>query len=73
MIGKAEEISGPPAISEQAVRKILKAGALPIILGGDHAVPIPVFRALEHDGPITLIQVDAHIDWRNEFLSLIHI
>lgn len=35
--------------------------------GGDHAVPIPVFRALEHDGPITLIQVDAHIDWRDEF------
>lgn len=34
VIGKAEDISGNQAISEQAVRKILKAGALPIIWGG---------------------------------------
>ena len=52
--------------AEFAVRKILAAGALPIILGGDHSVPIPVFRAYEGRGPITLVQVDAHIDWRDE-------
>lgn len=53
--------------AEQAVRKILKAGALPMILGGDHAIPIPVLRAFEDRGPITLVQIDAHIDWRDEF------
>jgi agmatinase len=52
--------------SEQAVRKILKAGALPLIIGGDHAIPIPVLRAYEGRGPITLVQIDAHIDWRDE-------
>jgi agmatinase len=52
--------------AELAVRKILAAGALPIILGGDHSIPIPVFRAYEDRGPITLVQVDAHIDWRDE-------
>lgn len=31
--------------TEQAVRAILAAGALPIVLGGDHGVPIPVLRA----------------------------
>jgi agmatinase len=51
--------------AELAVRKILEAGALPIILGGDHGIPIPVFRAYEKRGPITLVQVDAHIDWRD--------
>jgi agmatinase len=54
------------ARAEQAVRKILAAGAMPIVLGGDHAVPIPVLRAFEGRGPITLIQVDQHIDWRDE-------
>jgi len=54
------------ARAEQVVRKILAAGALPIVLGGDHAVPIPVLRALEGRGPITLIQIDQHIDWRDE-------
>jgi agmatinase len=52
--------------AEAAVRKILAAGALPIILGGDHAVPIPVLRAFDKLGPITLIQIDQHIDWREE-------
>jgi agmatinase len=54
------------ARAEQAVRKILAANAMPIVLGGDHAVPIPVLRAFEGRGPITLIQIDQHIDWRDE-------
>ena len=53
--------------AEQAVRKILKAGALPIVLGGDHAIPIPVLRAFEGRGPITLIHIDQHLDWRDDF------
>jgi agmatinase len=54
------------ARAEQAVRKILAAGAMPITLGGDHGIPIPIFRALDGCGPVTLIQIDAHIDWRME-------
>jgi agmatinase len=57
---------GHVARAEQATRKILGCGALPVILGGDHAVPIPVLRAFDNSGPITLIQIDQHIDWRDE-------
>ncbi|MDA7949156.1 MAG: agmatinase [Hyphomicrobiaceae bacterium] len=57
-------------LSEEAVRKIVSAGCMIVSLGGDHAVPIPVFRGLtsvpDLKEPITLIQVDAHIDWRDE-------
>lgn len=56
--------------AEIVMRKILKSGALPITIGGDHGIPIPIFHALEEldlsQGQITLIQVDAHIDWRQE-------
>jgi agmatinase len=52
--------------AEQAVRKILAAGAMPITIGGDHGIPIPILRAFEGRGPITLIQIDAHIDWRDD-------
>lgn len=51
--------------AEAAVRKMLAAGALPITLGGDHGVPIPVLRAYEGRGPITLVHIDAHLDWRD--------
>jgi agmatinase len=56
-------------LAEEAARKIVEAGAMIISLGGDHGVPIPVFRALSSlpglDEPITLVHVDAHLDWRD--------
>lgn len=54
------------ARAEAAVRRILDAGALPVVLGGDHAVPIPVLRAFSGQPPLTLVQIDQHIDWRDE-------
>jgi agmatinase len=68
--GDVRTVLGDPTAhscnTEAAVRAILKAGAMPIVLGGDHGVPIPVLRAFDGDGPITLIQIDQHIDWRDE-------
>ena len=45
---------------------------MPIVIGGDHAIPIPVLRAYEGRGPITLVQIDAHIDWREEVNGVRH-
>lgn len=47
----------------QAVRGVLEAGAVPILLGGDDSVPIPAFAAYEGRGPLSILQVDAHADW----------
>jgi len=64
---------GHVARAEEMVRRMLKCGALPIILGGDHAVPIPVMRAFDQEGgPITLVQIDQHIDWREEVNGVRH-
>jgi agmatinase len=68
VIADARDLGASYRNAEAAVRKILKAGALPLIIGGDHGIPIPVLRAYDdQEGPITLIQIDAHIDWRDEF------
>lgn len=64
--GNMHDFTEHAARSQLAVEKILAAGALPLIVGGDHAIPIPVLRAYRDRGPITLIQIDAHIDWREE-------
>ena len=45
---------------------IASHGAVPIMIGGDDSVPIPFFEGLSARGPITIIQIDAHIDWRDE-------
>lgn len=54
------------ARATEAMRLILRAGALPIVLGGNHGITTPMLRAYDEHGPITLIHVDAHIDWRDD-------
>lgn len=55
---------------EVGVKKILRAGALPVVLGGDHSVNIPCINAFEEfcgdNGPIHIVQIDAHLDFVDE-------
>ena len=48
------------------VKKILKAKAIPIVLGGDHSVNIPCIDAFENEAEFHLIQIDAHLDFVDE-------
>lgn len=66
IIGDPRDLGAHYKKAEAAIRKIRAAGAMPIVLGGDHGVPIPVLRGLDADGPITLVQIDQHLDWRQE-------
>lgn len=58
-----EDAPGNRRAIETAVRRILAAGAVPVVLGGDDSVPIPVMAAYEGQGPFTVLQIDAHADW----------
>jgi agmatinase len=51
---------------EFGVRKILKAGALPVVLGGDHSVNIACVNAFSEQEPIHIVQLDAHLDFVDE-------
>lgn len=53
------------AAIEAAVGAILGAGAVPFLLGGDDSVPVPFLRAFAGRGPVDVLQIDAHIDWRD--------
>jgi agmatinase len=52
--------------TREAVAAILDRGAIPICIGGDDSVPIPILRAYEGRRPLTVVQVDAHLDFRDE-------
>lgn len=51
---------------EAGVRAILKAGALPVVIGGDHSVNIPCIRAFDDEKPFHMLQIDAHLDFVDE-------
>jgi agmatinase len=52
--------------AEQVIRKLLSVGALPVILGGDHGITTPILRGYDQLEDITLVHIDAHLDWRDE-------
>ncbi|WP_085909187.1 agmatinase [Kiloniella majae] len=61
---------------ELGVRKVLSAGALPIVIGGDHSINIPCINAFADDaaekGSIHVVQIDAHLDFVDERHGVTH-
>ena len=52
----------------EVITAMLDAGTRPFVLGGDDSVPIPVLESYcgFEGGPISILQIDAHIDWRDD-------
>ncbi len=48
------------------VEAILTAGALPVVVGGDHSINIPCIEAFAGQGDIHILQIDAHLDFVDE-------
>jgi len=47
---------------------IKKTDTIPLSIGGDHLISLPILRALAKDGPIGLFQFDSHSDtWDSYF------
>ncbi|MEM7170888.1 MAG: arginase family protein [Pseudomonadota bacterium] len=53
----------------QAVASLIERGAVPLVVGGDDSVPIPMLQAFDGQGDFTILQLDAHIDWRDEHMG----
>lgn len=77
--GDAPVLPGDPVSSHQAIEamvgQVLAAGALPVVLGGDHSIAEPDIRACAAvHGPVGLIHFDAHTDTGREVygVSLSH-
>jgi guanidinopropionase len=50
-------------------RKIHSAGVIPMSVGGDHSISLPILRAIKTDVPLSLILIDAHTDTCDEELG----
>jgi agmatinase len=48
------------------VRRWLEVGSLTVVLGGDDSIPIPVLAAFRDHGPVSVLHIDAHLDYRDE-------
>jgi len=55
---------------EKAFDRILRHDCIPLTLGGDHTLTLPILRAMKKKhGPVALIHVDAHADINDEMFG----
>jgi guanidinobutyrase len=55
---------------EQAVGEILKANVIPLCVGGDHSLSLPILRAVtKRHGPVGMVHVDSHQDMWEEYFG----
>ena len=53
---------------ENYYNEIIKSNVIPLSIGGDHLVSLPILRALAKKGPVALFQFDSHSDtWDSYF------
>ncbi len=50
----------------RAVEQVAARGALPAVVGGDHAVTFPVVRGLSRFAPVDIVHFDAHLDYTHD-------
>lgn len=57
-------------IITEAYAEFLKHNFIPVTLGGDHSLTLPVLRAIaQKHGPVALVHVDAHADVSDEMFG----
>ena len=66
-MGDADIVHTDTETSHANIRKgveaALKAGTLPVTIGGDHSINIPCIEAYEGHAPFHVLQIDAHLDF----------
>ena len=53
-----------------AVRQVVQAGAVPLVLGGDHSITSGVLAGLVKDAPVGVLWLDAHADLMDSYCGV---
>ncbi|WP_428426364.1 arginase family protein [Pararhizobium sp.] len=65
VVTRHNDNAGNRAAIEAVTRYIRAAGAIPVLIGGDDSAAIPFMRGLSDVDTLHILQIDAHIDWRD--------
>nr|WP_294549063.1 agmatinase [uncultured Rhodopila sp.] len=54
---------------ESFYRTVTTAGIVPLSVGGDHSVSLPILRAVAAGGPVGMVHIDAHCDTGDDYMG----
>ena len=63
------ELVGALGEIEAFYHPVIAAGVTPLSVGGDHAISLPILRAVARDRPVGMIHIDAHCDTGDDYLG----
>ena len=52
---------------EAFYNEIARAGVIPLSVGGDHSITLPILKALGRERPLGMVHIDAHCDTAGEY------
>jgi guanidinopropionase len=54
---------------ERFYRVVVGAGVVPLSVGGDHSISLPILRAIADSGPVGMVHIDAHCDTGDDYMG----
>ena len=66
------ELTGALGEIEGFYRQVVDAGVMPLSVGGDHSMSLPILRAVAASGPVGMVHIDAHCDTGDDYLGSRH-
>ena len=63
------ELLGAHAEIQAFFATVCAAGVIPLSVGGDHSISLPILRAVAKDRPLGMVHIDAHCDTGGDYLG----
>lgn len=63
------ELTGALNEIQAFYEKVHQSRVVPLSVGGDHSVTLPILRALAKEGPVGMVHIDAHCDTGDDYLG----
>ena len=63
------DLTGALAEIADYYRAVHTAGAVPVSVGGDHSISLPILRGIASHRPVGMIHIDAHCDTGDDYLG----
>lgn len=63
------ELTGSHASIEEHFARIRARKIMPLAVGGDHSISLPILRAIAKDQPVGMVHIDAHCDTGDDYMG----
>ena len=69
MIERPFQLEGAHGEIDRYYETVVEAGLVPLSVGGDHSISLPILRQIGKDGPVGMIHIDAHADTGDDYFG----